>query len=56
MCGANDTYGTKYVYCILVGKHERSRLLGRPRHRREAGIKIYFTEVGWETMDWINLG
>jgi len=55
MCGANDTHGTKSAYWVLVGKHERSRLCGRPRHRREASIKIYFTEVGWETIDWINL-
>jgi hypothetical protein len=31
----------------LVGKPERRRLLGRPRHRWEDNIKMDLLEVGW---------
>ena len=39
---------------VLVGKPERKRLLGRPRHRWEDNIKIDLQEVAWG-MDWIDL-
>jgi hypothetical protein len=43
--------------CILSsgGKPEGSMSLGRSRHRWKANIEINFTELGWESMDWINL-
>jgi hypothetical protein len=41
--------------CILVGKPEGKRPLGRPRCRWVGNIKIYVTEIGWNGMDWINL-
>jgi hypothetical protein len=33
---------------LLVGKPERKRLLGRPRHRWEDGIVMDLREMGWE--------
>jgi hypothetical protein len=41
------------VYKVLVGKHKGKRLLGRPRHRWEDGIRMDLREIGWEGMDWI---
>ena len=46
---------TADVYTILVGKPERKRPLGRPRHRWEDNIKMHLQEVGCGGMDWIEL-
>jgi hypothetical protein len=35
------------AYCVLVGKPEGKRPLGRPRHRWEDNIKMALQEVGW---------
>jgi hypothetical protein len=43
------------VFMVLVGKPERKKPLGRPRHRWEDNIKIYLQEVGCRVMDWIDL-
>jgi hypothetical protein len=43
------------AYRILVGKPERGRRLGRPRHRWEDNIKMVLREIGWGGMDWIDL-
>jgi hypothetical protein len=43
------------VYRVLIGKPEGKRPLGRPRHRREDGIRMYLREIGWESIDWIQL-
>jgi hypothetical protein len=43
------------AYRALVGKPEGRRPLGRPRHRWEDNIKMDVREVGWGSMDWINL-
>jgi len=43
------------VYRGLVGKPERKRPLGRPRHRWEDNIKVYLQEMGCEGMDWISV-
>jgi len=43
------------VYRGLVGKPERKRPLGRPRHRWEDNIKTDLQEVGIGSMDWIEL-
>jgi len=43
------------VYRVLVGKPEGKRPLGRPRHRWEDNIKMDLQEVGWGSMDWIDL-
>ena len=43
------------MYRVLVGKPERKRPLGRPRHRWEDNIKMDLQEVGCGGMDWIEL-
>jgi len=40
---------------ILVGKSEEKRPFGRPRHRREDDIEFYLQEVGWGSMDWVDV-
>jgi hypothetical protein len=42
------------VYRILVGKPERKRPLGRPRHRCEDGIRMDRKEIDWG-IEWIQL-
>jgi hypothetical protein len=37
---------TRGAYGVLLGKPERKRPLGRPRHRWEDNIKIDLKEVG----------
>jgi len=43
------------VYRVLVGKPERKRPQGRPRHRWEDNIKMDLQEVECAGMDWINV-
>ena len=43
------------VYRVLVGKPERKRPLGTPRHRRVDNIRMDLQEVGRGYMDWIGL-
>ena len=43
------------MYRVLVGKPERKRPLGRPRHSWEDNIKMDLQEVGCGGMDWIEL-
>jgi hypothetical protein len=43
------------VYRFLMGKPEGKRPLGRPRHRWEDGIRIDLREIGWESVDCIQL-
>jgi hypothetical protein len=43
------------VYKVLVGKPEGKRPLARPRHRREDGIRMDLTEIGWGDVEWIHL-
>ena len=49
-----STYGGD-AYRDLVGKPERRRPIGRFRHGWEDNIKVYFREVGWGDVDWIDL-
>jgi hypothetical protein len=39
----------------LVGKSQRKRPLGRPRHRWEDNIKIDLGEIVWKGVNWIHL-
>jgi hypothetical protein len=39
----------------VVGKRDRKRPLGRPRHRWEDNIKIDIQEVGCGGIDWMDL-
>jgi hypothetical protein len=43
------------LYKGLVGKPEGKRLLGRPRHRWEDGIRMVLTEIGWGDVGWVQL-
>jgi hypothetical protein len=43
-------------YKILTGKSERSKPLGRRRHRWEDNIKMDHKEIGCEDMGWISSG
>jgi hypothetical protein len=43
------------VYKVLVGKPEGKRPLGRPRCGWEDGIRMDLTEIGWGSVDWIQL-
>jgi hypothetical protein len=43
------------VYKVLVGKSEGKRPLGRPRRRREDGIRLDLREIGLWRVDWIRL-
>jgi hypothetical protein len=43
------------VYRALMGKPEGKRPLGRPRRRWEDGIRMDLREIGWESVDWIQL-
>jgi hypothetical protein len=43
------------VYTALMGKPERKRPLGRPRRRRENGIRMDLREIDWGSMDWIQM-
>jgi hypothetical protein len=39
----------------LVGKPEGRRPLGRPWRRWEDGIRVYIREIGWGSVEWIQL-
>jgi hypothetical protein len=43
------------AYKVLVGKPERKRPLGRPRHGWEDNIKMDLREIGWGGVEWIML-
>ena len=52
---ACNTYGWRRdAQRILVGKPERKRSLGRPRHRWE-DVRIDLQDVGCVGMNWIDL-
>jgi hypothetical protein len=43
------------VYKVLVGKPEGKRPLGRSRCRWEVGIRMDLNEIGWGSVEWIQL-
>jgi hypothetical protein len=43
------------VHRALMGKPEGKRPLGRPRRRWEDGIRMDLREIGWGSVDWIQL-
>jgi hypothetical protein len=45
----------KDAYRVLMGRPEGKRKRGRLRLRWEDNIKKYLQEVGWGSMNWINL-
>jgi hypothetical protein len=44
------------IYRILVGKPEGKRRLGRPKRRWVDNIKMALREIGWDGVDWIDIG
>ena len=58
MGGTCSTYGggeRRGAYRVLVGKPEGKSEFRRPRNIWENNIKMDLQEVGWGTMDWIEL-
>jgi hypothetical protein len=49
------TEETRGACRILVGRPERRRPLGRPRHRWDDNIKMDLEGVGWVGIYWIEL-
>jgi hypothetical protein len=45
----------KNVYMVLMGKPEGKRPLERPRRRWEERIRMDLREIGWGSVDWIQL-
>jgi hypothetical protein len=43
------------MYRVLIGKPERKRPLERPRRRWEDGIRMDLREIGWGSVDCIQL-
>jgi hypothetical protein len=43
------------VYTVLVGKPEGRRPLGRQRRRWENGIRMDLREIGWGSVEWIQV-
>jgi hypothetical protein len=43
------------VYKVSMGKPEGKRPLGKPRHRWEDGTRMDLKEIGWGSVDWIQL-
>jgi hypothetical protein len=43
------------VYRVLLGKPEGNRPLGRPRSRCENGIRMDLREIGWGSVQWMQL-
>jgi hypothetical protein len=43
------------AYKISVGKPEGKRPLGRSRRKWVYNIKMKLREIGWGSMDWIDL-
>jgi hypothetical protein len=42
-------------YRVLMGKPEGKRPLRKPRRRWEVVIRMDFREIGWGSVDWIQL-
>ena len=43
------------AYRVFVGRPDRKGSLGRRRYRWENNIKLDLQEVGWGSMDWIDM-
>jgi hypothetical protein len=43
------------VYTVLMGKPDGKRPLGKPRRRWEDGIRMDLREIGWGSVDWIQM-
>jgi hypothetical protein len=45
----------RVAYRVLVWKRKGKRPLGRPKCRLKESIKMLLQEIGWESMDWVDL-
>jgi hypothetical protein len=52
-CSTHET--KRNAYMILVGRPEGKRPLGRSRRGREDNIKVDLREIGWGSMDCIDV-
>jgi hypothetical protein len=43
------------LYKVLVRKRKGKRPLGRPKRRWEDGIRMDLGEIGWGSVEWIQL-
>jgi hypothetical protein len=43
------------MYRVLEGKPKGWRPLGKPRHKRDDGIKMDLREIVWWGVEWIHL-
>jgi hypothetical protein len=43
------------MYRVLMGKPEGKKPLGRPSRRWEDRIRMDLREIGWGSVDWIQL-
>jgi hypothetical protein len=43
------------VYKVLMGKPEGKIPLGKPRRRWEDGIRMDLREIGWRSVEWIQV-
>jgi hypothetical protein len=43
------------VYSVLMGKQQGKRPLEKPRRRWENAIRMDIWEIGWGSVDWIQL-
>jgi hypothetical protein len=56
MDGTCDIHGEKRnAYRVLAEKSEGKGLLGRHIRRWEVNIRMDLREIGWGSMDWIDL-
>ena len=47
--------GAEEVRGVLVGKHEKERIFGRPERRREDNSKMDFQEAIWGNINWFHI-
>jgi hypothetical protein len=45
-----------YMCRVFMGKPEGKRPLGKPRNRWVDNIKMDLREIGWDGVDWIDMG
>jgi hypothetical protein len=55
VCSMNMEEEEEEEECILVGKTDGKRPVGRLRRRWVNNIKIDLREIEWDGMDWIDL-
>jgi hypothetical protein len=53
--GTRGTHGRGEVYKVLVGRPEGKRPLRKPKRRWENGIRMDLSEIGWGSVEWMQL-